>query len=100
MLVLPMMTAPAAFSRETTRASSAGWKSLKCGKPHVVGRPATLNGSFNVTGMPSKWLPLAAAKRGIGGTRGVSCAIEIANDDGIDPPIQRLDARDRMLDQL
>ena len=44
--------------------------------------------------------PLAAAKRGIGGACGVSRAIEIANDDRVDPPVQRLDARDRMREQL
>ena len=44
--------------------------------------------------------PLAAAKRGIGGARGLSGAIEIANDDRVDRPVQGLDARDRMLEQF
>jgi hypothetical protein len=48
-----MITAPAAFSRDTASASSVGSKFLNCGKPQVVGSPATLNGSFSVTGMPS-----------------------------------------------
>src|SRR4051794_5448297 len=55
---------------------------------------------FQRHGDAEQWLLLAAAKRGIGGACGVSCAIEIANDDGIDSPVQRLDAGDRMLDQL
>ena len=52
-LVLPMITAPAAFSRWTATASSVGRQSLKAGMPQVVGRPATLNDSFTVIGRPS-----------------------------------------------
>lgn len=47
-------TPPAAFTRATGRASSVGTKSLCCGKPHVVGRPATLNDSLTSSGMPRR----------------------------------------------
>ena len=58
-----MITAPAAFSRATTTASSVGRQSLKAGMPQVVGRPATLNDSFTVIGRPSSGLrsPRASA---------------------------------------
>ncbi len=39
--VLPSTTAPAALSRDTCTASSAGRKSRCCGIPQVVGNPAT-----------------------------------------------------------
>src|SRR4051794_30817800 len=52
-LVLPRTTAPASLTRVTASASSAAIKSLCCGKPQVVGRPATLKASFTVSGRPS-----------------------------------------------
>ena len=58
-----MITAPAAFSRSTTTASSVGCQPLKAGMPQVVGRPATLYASFTVIGRPSSGLrsPRASA---------------------------------------
>jgi hypothetical protein len=52
-LVLPSTTAPAASSRDTCTASSAGtW--FRCGgMPQVVGSPAMSYDSLTVTGMPS-----------------------------------------------
>ncbi|GGU94131.1 hypothetical protein GCM10010498_61850 [Streptomyces cavourensis] len=52
-LVLPSTTAPAALSRATCTASSAGTWSRCSGIPQVVGSPAMSYDSLTVTGMPS-----------------------------------------------
>jgi hypothetical protein len=58
-----MMIAPAALSRATATASSFGRQYWNIGMPQVIGRPATLNDSFTVIGMPSngRRSPLAKA---------------------------------------
>src|SRR6478609_9237942 len=53
-LVLPSTTAPAALSRDTCTASSAGTKFRCGGNPQVVGSPAMSYDSLTVTGMPSR----------------------------------------------
>ena len=52
MFALPMMTAPAAFSRATWKASSGGYHPASAIAPAVVGRPATSKLSLTTTGMP------------------------------------------------
>ena len=51
-LALPMITAPAARSRETRKASPGSALS-RAGEPAVVGMPATCTLSLTSTGMPS-----------------------------------------------
>jgi hypothetical protein len=45
--------APDALSLSTVTASAAGRQSFACGRPQVVGRPATSKDSFTVIGRPS-----------------------------------------------
>src|SRR5215467_1055584 len=104
MLVLPMTTAPAAFSRDTTSASSVGMQSLNCGKPQVVGSPTMLNGSLSVTGMPVSGR--ASPRAGVVASAASAAlaarprALEVAHDDGIEAGVRHLDPRDDVLEQL
>jgi hypothetical protein len=51
-LVLPMVTAPAARIRSTTRSSVSGTCSANSGEPYVVRQPATSWVSLNANGRP------------------------------------------------
>ena len=97
-LVLPMITAPAAFSRWTGTASSVGRQSLKAGMPQVVGRPATLNDSFTVIGRPSNGRRSPRAS-GPGRQRSrLACPVEVTHHHGVDGFVERLDARDGLVE--
>ena len=60
-LALPMMIAPAAFSRRTMKAS-AGVLPASAHEPAVVGIPVVLMLSFRRTGMPSSGRSLATLR--------------------------------------
>ena len=61
-VVLPMITAPSAFSPVTLGASSAAGPGSVSRLPRRVGRPATSTRSFTVTGTPSR-LPIGRPTR-------------------------------------
>jgi hypothetical protein len=54
-----MITAPAAFSRSIVSASAVGRQSRHFGYPQVVAKPAILNCSLTVIGIPSNGRPAA-----------------------------------------
>ena len=97
---MPSTTAPAALSRRTGRQSVSARQSRKCGKPHVVGRPAIVNCSLTVIGSPSKRPPLFARQRGISVVGYRARSVEIPHDDGVDLLIKRLDLRNRSVDEF
>ncbi len=61
--VLPIRTAPAAFTRAATGASCSERNSFQAGMPTVVRSPRTLIDSFSVMGNPSRGASSPRARR-------------------------------------
>ena len=88
---LPMITAPAARSRET-RNASPGSALSRAGEPAVVGMPATWMLSLTSTGMPSSG-PRGSRRgaRRVAGRR-LSRSVEVDRDDRVQGRVQPVDA--------
>ena len=63
MLVLPMMIAPACFSRWVIVASYGGCQPSRMREPQVVGRPTVVNTSLTATGTPASGASCSPALR-------------------------------------
>ena len=61
-------------------------KSLKGGRPQVVGRPATLKDSLTVIGRPSSGSRSPRARGSIGVCRRCAGPLEVADEDGVESP--------------
>ena len=100
-LVLPMMMPPAAFTRSTMMSSSSGTSSLNMREPRVVadalGRVEVLDGH----GQAVERADRVAAGQGCFGVAGLGHGLVAADgEEGVELPVERLDAAEEELRHL
>ena len=98
-LVLPRMTAPAALSRATAVASLSATQPFIAGTPQLVGRPGDVERFLHRHRQAEQGPAFASRKGLVRRLRRRARAVEIADHDGVDRPVETLDPLDRLLAQ-
>src|SRR5438309_10902406 len=94
------MMAPACSRRSIMKALPVAILSFQSGLPKVVGRPATLNDSLTVIGMPCSGPQRSPREGGIGGAGAFSRLLDLPNNDCVQLGIMSFRARQVEVEQF